>query len=124
MMDQEISFSGPDMFARAEANRHNQQKSFDWDKAAGIIKEELSKDSAISVEAGLQGDWSYTGGCIFRSGQPVKDEYTYLSSSWATPSMIITYSDGEEKELECFETSGKYDSDSKWPIESIKILQP
>lgn len=38
------------------------QKAFDWDKAAKIIKEKYEKFPNLIAEAGLQGDWEYTGG--------------------------------------------------------------
>ena len=35
--------------------------AFDWDKAAEIIKEKLKLHPDLKAEAGLQGDWDYTG---------------------------------------------------------------
>ena len=65
-------------------------KVFDWDKAAKIIKERRPK----TASAGLSEDWEWTGGTIYENGKPVKNEYTYLASRWATPILIL---DGEEK---------------------------
>ena len=45
----------------ARANGMPQMK-FDWDKAAEIIKERFSNHPDLIAEAGLQGDWNYTGG--------------------------------------------------------------
>lgn len=40
--------------------------TFDWIKAAKIIKE----TGATEASAGLRGDWGYTGGQIFVDGKP------------------------------------------------------
>lgn len=53
-------------------------KAFDWDKAAQLIKGKLKEHPDLSAEAGLQGDWDYTGGVIFENGKPTNDNYTYL----------------------------------------------
>lgn len=101
------------------------QMAFDWDKAAKIIKEALKSDKNLIAEAGLQGDWEYTGGVIFKKGKPVSDSYTYLSSNWANPTLSIEYSNGFEKEFDCFVKqgeNGRFDEDSKWDEESLEIL--
>jgi len=110
------------MLAKGESSRGKQVKAFDWVRAAEIIKAKLAEDSGIKVEAGLCGDWEYTGGPIFSNGVPDMEGYTYLASGWATPAMIITSSNGDEIEIPCFETEGRYDSDSKWPEEALQIL--
>lgn len=51
-------------------------KAFDYDKAARIIKKHLVDHPDLVADAGLQGDWAYTGGEIFRDGKPVTDSYT------------------------------------------------
>ena len=96
---------------------------FDWDKAASIINEKIKLGGVLVAEAGLQGDWDYTGGIIFESNEPVTDSYTYLSSNWAVPTLIIDI-DGMAEELECFTTdeNTRFDSGSKWDKESLKIL--
>ena len=90
-------------------------KVFDWDKAAALIAEH----KVDGAEAGLAGDWDYTGGAIFSDGQPVTDEYTYLSSMWAMPT--LRFDDG--REFECFTTErDDWDADTKWPSSALDIL--
>jgi len=104
-------------FAMGEANRGREQMVFDWDKAAQLILE----TEATYAAAGLAGDWEYTGGTIFRDGEPVKDDYTFLASTWAVPEIRI--------DVECIpcyrmesETPG-WDSYTKWPESALAILQ-
>lgn len=98
-----------------EANRGKELKVFDWDKAAELIKESGAKD----VEAGLSGDWEYTGGAILEDGKVPDHSYTYLASTWATPEIEIN---GEV--FSCYkmqsETEG-WGSDTFWP-ESAKAI--
>jgi hypothetical protein len=99
------------------------QMVFDWDKAAELIKTHLDKKD-LNCEAGLQGDWSYTGGCIFENNKPTSEGYTYLSSNWAVPTLIISFDGEEQFELECYTTdeTTRFDSDSKWDDISLKLL--
>jgi len=92
------------------------QKVFDWDKAAKIIKDRRPK----CADAGLDGDYEYTRGCIFRDGQIVTDDYCYLSSNWATPMLILD----DDEEMPCFtgESSG-FGPDTKWPDSARAILK-
>lgn len=101
----------------------NKFMSFDWDKAALIIKERSKEHSDLVAEAGLQDDWSCTGGVIFEDGKPTNTDYTYLKSNWATPTLILEWDGEEQKEIECFTTEdSRFDSDSKWDDDSIKLL--
>lgn len=98
-------------------------KAFDWVKAAKLIKKTIKKHPGLIAEAGLQGDWNFTGGVIFEEGQPVSESYTYLQSNWAVPCLLLSW-DGEcQREIECYESDGKYNSDSKWCDESLQILK-
>ena len=74
-----LSFIGGMFSGNAEANKGNPRMVFDWDKCARIIKKKLKLYPDLEAEAGLQGDWAYTGDCIFENGKIVKDPYTYLS---------------------------------------------
>jgi hypothetical protein len=106
--------------AKAKGAKH---KAFDWDQAATIIKEHLKDHSDLTAEAGLEGDWDFTGGEIFEDGKPTNGNYTYLASNWATPTLILSWDGTEQKEIECFtETSERFNSDTKWDEESLKIL--
>lgn len=90
-------------------------KVFDWDKAATLIVEHKVE----AAEAGLAGDWDYTGGEILADGAPVMDASTYLASLWATPT--LRFDDG--REFDCFTTErDDWDSDTKWPQSALDIL--
>lgn len=104
-------------FAMGEANRGRELMVFDWDKAAQIIRDTGAKYAA----AGLSGDWEYTGGTIYRAGEPCQKEYTYLASTWAEPELIV---DGEC--MECYRMQGEtpfWDAHTKWPPSALAILQ-
>lgn len=105
-------------FMMGEANRGKEEMVFDWDKAARLIKESGCK----SASAGLRSDWEYTGGSIFKKGEPNFDSYTFLASTWAVPELRI----GNKPLVECYkmqsETPG-WDADTKWPESALKILK-
>lgn len=95
-------------------------RMFDFEKAAKIIKDRFSKHPDLVAEAGLQRDWAHTGGEIFRDGKPTSEDYTYLASNWATPTLILSWDGEEQEELECSKEGS--DSDAKWDEKSLKIL--
>ena len=104
-------------FAMGELHRNDPLMVFDWDKAAGILAMR-NPDEAV---AGLQDDYEYTAGTIWRSGKPVMDEYTYLASTWAHPMLII----GDE-EIECWRYKSEapeWNSETKWPKSAIDIVK-
>ena len=109
-------------FTTTRSRNNNPQKAFDWDKAANIIKEEFLNHNDLIAEAGLQRDWAHTGGVIFEGGKPTNDSYTHLSSNWAIPTLILSWDNQEQREIECFVIGGRFHSDSKWDEESLKIL--
>ena len=97
------------------ANRGNTKRVFDWDKAARLIKERKPKCAA----AGLGGDWEWTGGDIYKNGEIVTDDYTYLSSTWAIPELDL---DGEIIPCWIWETETEWNSGTKWPKSAKNIL--
>lgn len=104
-------------FAMGEANRHKELKVFDWDRAAQLIKEKQPE----VAEAGLAGDWEWTGGTIYENGEPVTDSYTFLASTWATPEIDL---DGEI--IPCYKMQHEvldWGSDTKWPQSALNILR-
>ena len=115
-------FSFVDPFLTRLSQNNNPQKAFDWDKATELIKQNLKIHPDIIAEAGLQGDWDYTGGEIFREGKPTNENYTYLSSNWAIPTLILSWDGEEQKEIECYKIDSRFDANSKWDNESLKIL--
>lgn len=89
---------------------------FDWDKAAQLIKD----NQPAYVEAGLSGDWTYTGGSIYQDGKPDMASYTFLASMWATPQIEL---DGVRQD--CFIDLGSgtdWDAGTKWPESALAIL--
>jgi hypothetical protein len=110
--------------ARIARKQGRPQRAFDWDKASSIIKEKLKEHPTLVAEAGLEGDWNYTGGIIFENGNPTNDNYTYLSSNWATPTLILTDENGLEEEIECFayEADTRFGAKTKWDETSLEIL--
>ena len=104
-------------FAMGAANRGKELMVFDWDKAARIIKER----SPEYVEAGLCGDWEWTGGCIYEDGHPVTTYSTYLASTWAVPELDI---DGEV--ISCYRMQSEvpgWGAKTKWPESALAILK-
>lgn len=104
-------------FAINQATPDGNEKVFDWDKAAKIIKERKPK----TASAGLSEDLFWTGGLIYKNGKPIKNEYTYLASCWATP--VLEMDDGAE--IECYQPKGYngWDEHTKWPESALKILE-
>lgn len=103
-------------FGMAKANQHKEQKVFDWDKAAKLIKQK----GCDTASAGLSSDWEWTGGEIFTNGKPNKEDYTYLSSTWATPELEI-----DDEIIDCYKMQSEvpdWGSDTKWPESALKIL--
>ena len=107
-------------FAMAQANYGAEHKVFDWNEAARLIKK-LKPASAV---AGLKDDLEWTSGTIYENGHPVYDSYTYLSSNWATPILILEFENGNTKEFSCYvmASTTKWDANTKWPESSLKIL--
>lgn len=104
-------------FMMGEINRKKELMIFDWDRAAMRIAEERPE----SASAGLSDDWEWTGGEIYRNGDPMKDEYTFLASTWATPELEM---DGNFEQ--CYRMKSEvpeWDSDTKWPESALKILR-
>jgi hypothetical protein len=112
---QYIPFMDIDLVMKAITLREQNtpMKTFDWDRAAQLIRDKKPK----IAEAGLAGDWSYTGGVIY-NGAPVYDEYTYLSSMWAIPTLIM-----DDEEIPCWSIECEWNENTKWPESAIKILE-
>lgn len=105
------------------ASQGKPQMAFDWDKAAEIIKDRFAKHPDLIAEAGLQGDWDYTGGEIFKDGKPTNEGYTYLCSNWATPTLILSWDGDEQEEIACHTAeTERFGSDTKRDETSLTIL--
>ena len=104
-------------FSKASAAQGREQMVFDWVKAAKLIKEH----KPTLAQAGLQGDWEWTGGTIFVGGKPVLDSYTYLSSNHAAPEIDL---DGARFPCYCMQSDQPtFGSDTKWPAEALAIIK-
>lgn len=105
-------------FIRGQASKGHPERVFDWVTAAQIIV----NARITEAEAGLEGDWEWTGGKILTRGQPVpaRDTYTYLSSTWAIPMLSIC----GEGYLPCWiwQADTEWDSDTYWPDEALAII--
>ena len=103
-------------FALGEAYRNNPKKVFDWKRAVELIKFHNIKEAY----AGLEEDWCWTGGLILENGIPVKGEYTYLSSTWATP-VLVDENDTIYK-CWCWEDECSWDHDTQWPLSALLLM--
>lgn len=108
--------------ARAQANSHKPMMVFDWDKAAHLIKQNISDLDYAS--AGLQGDWEWTGGCIYQDNKPDLESYTYLASCHAIPELILVLKDDSRIKHSCYISESKttWDAKTKWPQSALDIL--
>lgn len=103
-------------FAMGEAHRNDPLMVFDWNKAAEIIRDTQPKEAF----AGLDSDFEYTAGYIWRDGKPVKDDYTYLASVWAEPLLVadnVVY-----KCWKFFDDTPGWGSATKWPDSALEII--
>ena len=105
-------------YMRGQANRGEEERVFDWEKAAQIIKERRPK----TASAGLIEDWGYTGGSIYENGACVPPEhtYTFLCSTWATPVLVL-----DDEQMECWRMESAtpgWSCDTYWPEEALAIL--
>lgn len=95
MKQSKLTFT--DGFLGSPAPEGSPLMMFDFNKAAELIREAHKAHPDLVADAGLQGDWNYTGGEIFTNGKPTNESYTYLSSNWAKPTLILSW-DGVEQE--------------------------
>lgn len=97
-------------------NRGSEVRVFDWDKAARLI---LERKPSCAV-AGLSTDMEWTSGIIYKDGEAISNSYTYLSSTWAKPVLVLD----DEEEIDCYimESDTEWDASTKWPQSAINIL--
>ncbi len=91
---------------------------FDWDKAAQLIRERKPNVAG----AGLRHDWEYTGGDIYRNGEPVPpgETYVYLASIWAVPEL-----DMDGVKVPCYREYDEelgWNESTYWPQSALKLL--
>ena len=104
-------------FVMGEKHRNQPMMIFDWMKCVKLIKEHNIKNAT----AGLEGDMEWTGGCILENGKPYKTDYTYLSSTWATP-ILVDKDTGTKYDCYVMEGHTRYNEKSKWPKGALKAL--
>jgi hypothetical protein len=68
-----------------EPKQRGRRKTFDWVYAARLIRE----SGCSTAMAGLDGDWAATADVIYSQGAPLENALTYLSSDWATLTILI-----------------------------------
>ena len=106
--------------SKAAAARNAPRMVFDWHKAADVIRQ----TQPHVASAGLQGDWEYTGGEIWRDSKPVPTEetYVYLASVWAIPELSM---DGEVMPCWRFQQGDDdWDAGTYWPRSALALLAP
>lgn len=108
-------------YMMGQMNRGREQKVFDWNKAASLIKELKIKNAV----AGLQCDMEWTSGLILEDGEPVDDCYTYLASTWATPVLVPLDKGCDHTEIPCYIMGNEteWNAKTKWPISALRILK-
>ena len=103
-------------FDRGRANKDREKMVFDWINAARQIKDKKPK----VARAGLQDDFKFENGVIYKDGKIHTEDRTYLSSTWAKPILVL-----DDEVYECFimEEQTEYNDSTKWPQEAIDILK-
>lgn len=74
-------------------------------RAGKVLKQELAgKEKIESAAVALQGDESWNHETIYQNGKFVKrnDWKCYPLSHWATPILVIYYTDGKQKRVPVF----------------------
>lgn len=86
----------------------SRMRVFDWKKAEEVLRDR----NPSRAEAGLLGDWGRTAGAIWVDGEPVFDDYTYLASRWAIPTLRFS-----NECIECWvwEDETSWNAQTKWP---------
>ncbi len=98
---------------------------FDWDKALRIIIERREKHPDLRAEAGLQGDWNATKRLIYNATGPLISGEEGLLSTWAVPTLILTWNTNDQTEFECYIIGTKLleKSYSQWTEDQVNILK-
>ena len=90
----------------------------------GIKQPILSRTKKPDVAyAGLDGDFEWTGGVIYKDGDIVRDDYTWLASTWAVPTLYLEKGE-ETTEVDCYvmESETDWHEYTKWPQSAVDIL--
>lgn len=107
-----------DAFAKCRNAQGSPRMVFDWDRAATRI----AATRPTEARAGLSQDWEWTGGPIYRDGDPVprEDTYTYLASNWAVPELDL---DGVIEPCYQMLKATQWDENTYWPESALQILR-
>lgn len=107
---------------KAIKNGDKVKKTFDWDKAAQILKDKKAK----KAKAGLKEDQCWTCDTILKDGRPLTDAGTYLASIWATPVLIIQNGGTiPDEEIPCWtmDPDTQWNEYTVWPYSALRIFQ-
>lgn len=77
-------------------------------KARKIIKKEIENNESLEkADLVLSGDEFWNTETIWQNGNfyNQKDFKCYFGSSWATPTLVIYYTDGKQKRVPCYFTA-------------------
>ncbi len=103
-------------YAMGQLHKNQPIKTFDWIKAANILKEHQVKNAA----AYLFDDAEWTSGMILENGEPANGG-AYLSSNWAIPMLSF---DGIDKPCWVYEKDIPESLQGhEWPEEAKAILK-
>ena len=81
--------------------------NFSQDKAEAIVKKLLSEGRKITKAfGGLDGDWRENH-CTIYDGIEFHQYNVYKSSQWATPILIVNFSDGTSEAFEVWDRENK-----------------
>ena len=105
-------------FMMGELHRHEEQRVFDWELAARIIKMKNPKEAS----AGLKEDWGATADTIWSDGapRPKEEVFCYLASTWAMPTLEV-----DDEKFPCYKMASDvpgWDAHTFWPPEALRIL--
>lgn len=94
-----------------------ESRTLDWEKLREFIETFAAEDQIVSINAGLAEDWTYTNDLVWANGKyidPIDVSSFFGQSVWATPSILVEYSDGSKKAYECWKYGEGKDVPSDW----------
>lgn len=101
-------------------------KNYNFNKAKQLIAE--NSENLESASLGMHEDWFWTAETVWENGNyrtELNDETTIGGiggSSWATPTLQLSFKDGTEKMIECSE--GETDNDKPSFLQLGVLSQP
>jgi hypothetical protein len=99
--------------ARNQASDEIRYITFDWEKAATIIRDRRARNAT----AGLQGDWDATNVVIYRNGDIVRHPSVRLTTQSYVPILVLD----DNTERPCWRVGE--DFGEQWPDGALSILE-